>query len=216
MTDSHKRRQRRHLSLESLKPLEPNMRLIGVPAVLLSLTVSAGPLSAQATPGAAPAADSASPLGVFAHLTGEWEGTAWMVRGPGARHEVRQQEWVQVHAGGTVVAVKGVGTATTEPGDAQVVHDAFAIIHLDRDGRTPRMRAFVAGGYWLDVELTVQPDGYDWAMTDPRAGSIRYEMRIDDASRWVERGYVSRDQGATWSQFMEMTLTRVRQEPSPH
>ena len=115
-----------------------------------------------------------------------------------------------MHAGGTVISVKGVGTEKTTSGDEQVVHDAFAIIHLDRDGRTALMRAFVGGGRWLDVDLTVRPDGYDWAMTDPRAGMIRYEMRIDDEGRWVERGYMSRDGGATWNQFMEMTLTRVR------
>jgi hypothetical protein len=189
--------------------VEPIMRLMLVPAVLLSLAIGASTVAAQATHAAA-ASDSSSPLGVFAQLTGEWEGDAWMLRGPGARHEARQWERVEVHAGGTVIAVKGVGTETTAAGEEQVVHDAYAIIHLDRDGRTPRMRAFVAGGYWLDVELTVHPEGYDWAMTDPRAGRIRYEMRIDEAGRWVERGYMSRDDGATWNQFMEMTLTRVR------
>lgn len=183
------------------------MRLTYVPGMLLSLTL--GPALAAQTQATAPT-DSASPLGVFAHLAGEWEGDAWMIRGPGGRDEARQWERVEVHAGGTVIAVKGVGTMKTGGGRDTVVHDAFAIIHLDHDGRTPRMRAFVAGGHWLDVDLTVQPDGYDWAMTDPRAGRIRYEMRIDDAGRWVERGYMSRDDGATWHQFMEMTLTRVR------
>ena len=188
------------------------MHVMPVPVVLLSLSLllSLGPGALAAQTHTAASTDSASQLRLFAHLTGEWEGDAWMIRGPGGRQAARQWERVEVHAGGTVVAVKGVGTMKNDTGAEEVVHDAYAIIHLDRDGRTPRMRAFVAGGHWLDVELVVQPNGYDWAMSDPRAGKIRYEMRIDEAGRWVERGYMSRDDGATWNQFMEMTLTPVR------
>lgn len=187
------------------------MRLLFlVTATFAAIPLIPDPAAAQTAVAPPAVTDSASPLGVFARLGGEWEGDAWMLRGPGARRDARQWERVEVHAGGTVIAVKGVGTEATASGESRVVHDAFAVIHLDRDGVTPRMRAFVPGGRWLDVELVVRPDGYDWAMTDPRAGLIRYEMRIDEAGRWVERGFMSRDDGGTWTQFMEMTLTRVR------
>lgn len=180
--------------------------LLTLPVLFAALAAGTTAAAAQSAP--APA-DTTDGLAVFDRLLGEWEGPAWAIRGPGGRHEVFQREWVERHAGGTVIAVKGVGTE--QVGDeARVVHDAFAVIHLDRDGRTPRMRAFTPGGRWLDVELTVRPDGYDWGFADPRAGLVRYEVRFDEQGRWVERGFISRDDGASWQPFMEMTLTRVR------
>lgn len=183
------------------------MRVLPVTAVFVAALAAAARAQTEAGVQQASETQATSSLGVFAHLTGEWEGDAWMLT-PGGRHEARQWEKVEVHAGGTVIAVKGVGTEKVEAGEPRVVHDAFAIIHLDRDGRTPRMRAFIPGGRWVDADLMVLSDGYDWSMSDPRAGRIRYEMRVDGAGRWVERGFASRDDGKTWMQFMEMTLTR--------
>lgn len=188
------------------------MRFAHLAAAVLIAATAASPATGQSAAPAQPTPAAAS-LGVFEQMLGEWEGDAWMLRGPGARHEVRQWERVERHAGGTVIAVKGVGTEHPAGGPPRTVHDAFAVLHLDRDGATPRMRAFVTGGRWLDVELTVHANGYDWAMTDPRAGQIRYEMRLDEQGRWVERGFMSRDEGNTWTQFMEMTLTRKTGAP---
>jgi hypothetical protein len=150
-----------------------------------------------------------TPLGVFDKLDGEWAGPAWIVMGPDGRHEVSQREWVRPVAGGTVITVQGVGNERLEDGTDKIVHDAFAVIHLDHDGVTPRMRAFTAAGRWMDMELTVRADGYDWSMEDPRAGTIRYEMRLDGDGRWIEKGFMTRDEGKTWSQFFEMNLRRV-------
>lgn len=157
------------------------------------------------------AAQTASPpsrLGVFGSVQGHWEGEAWMIRGPEGRVSVRQQEWVSLEAGGTVVTVKGLGTAA-RAGKTDTVHIAFAVIHasLSEEGKI-LMRAFTTDGRWLDPEITRTPNGYNWTMQDPRAGQIRYEMTLDDQGRWIENGYFSRDNGANWTQFMGMVLNR--------
>ena len=164
---------------------------------LLSLTLST-PLVAQ---------QASSTLGIFPKLVGEWEGKAWIVMGPDGRHDVQQRETVATAAGGTVITVRGLGVEKLPDGSERTVHDAYAIIHLDHDGTTPLMRAFTAYN-WMDMDLVVNDAGYTWRMDDPRAGKIRYEMHLDEQGRWVEQGFASRDDGKTWNQFFEMTLTK--------
>jgi hypothetical protein len=166
-----------------------------IPALLLS-----APLAAQAT---TPATDH---LAVFKQLIGEWEGDAWSMRREG-RVEVRQKEWVSTEAGGTMIAVRGLGMRTVE-GKEQPVHQAFAVIHHNHDGTGIMMRAFTAEGHWLDPEIVATEQGYTWYMTDPRIGRIKYEMVLDEQGRWVENGYYSRDDGKSWTHFMGMVLTR--------
>ncbi len=166
--------------------------LIGVLAALAS------PLAAQ---------QAAAPHGVFATLQGHWQGPAWSLRREG-RVEVTQDEWVWTEAGGKVIAVRGLGTRSNA-GKVDTVHHAFAVMHLNHEGTALQMRAFTAEGRWIDPEIEVTEKGYTWRMTDPRVGKIRYEMVIDEQGRWVENGYFSRDDGATWTPFVGMTLSRL-------
>jgi len=173
--------------------------------LLCFLVGVASPLTAQG----APQPPDTMALGVFHALIGQWEGKAWMMTQAG-RQDVRQRETVRRAAGGTVISFEGLGTMPLPGGGDRVVHDAYGLVFLDHDGKTPRMRAFKADGNWLDMELSVSPTSYTWKMTDPRAGLIRYEMSMAPGPAWVEKGFMSRDEGKSWIQFFEMTLNRVR------
>lgn len=176
--------------------------------VLASLLIAA-PVALHAQ---APVAMGTPPqLELMKRLVGEWEGSAWMIMGPGGKVEAHQRETVEAVAGGTAFSIKGLGTAKDPDGTVRTVHDAFAVITLDHDHATPMMRAHVAlGANWLDPEFKINANGYTWSMKDPRAGTIRYEMVFDDQGRWVEKGFMSRDEGKTWMPFFEMTLTKKR------
>lgn len=172
-------------------------------ALLLTPTLA---MSQAHTPPAPPA-----PLALFARLVGEWQGEATAVMGPGAKHVLRQTERVEAVAGATAFAVRGRGFEKMADGREQMTFDAFAVIYLDHDHATPRMRTFtMQGGNWTDPEFTLSADGYQWSMRDPRAGLIRYVMTFDQEGRWVETGAVSRDEGATWFPIFEMKLRRVK------
>lgn len=167
--------------------------------LMVCTALLAGPLAAQtATPAAG--------LGALGTLVGEWEGDAWSMRAEG-RLAVRQREWVAHEAGGTVLAVRGIGTITAN-GQDRVVHHAFAVIHQNHEKSGIMMRAFTAEGHWLDPQIELTPRGYTWQMTDPRYGLMKYVMIIDDQGRWIEDGFLSRDGGKTWIQTMGMVLTR--------
>ena len=169
------------------------------PLLLLTL-IAAIPCAAQQ---AAPA----SPLGIFFTHTGTWEGESWTIRGPQGKVVTRQRETVGHEAGGHVLTIHGLGTMV-RAGKTDTIHHAFAIMHLSQDGTRLHMRAFTAEGRWLDPEITATPRGYNWQMADPRVGLIKYEMRIDEQGRWIEDGYMSRDDGKTWMHFLGMVLVK--------
>lgn len=178
------------------------MRTLALVSILI-----AAPVAAHAQ---APAILGTPPeLELMKRLVGVWEGGAWMITGPGGKVVVAQRETVEAVAGGTAFSVKGFGTTKLPDGTVRTVHDAFAVITLDHDHKTPMMRAHVAaGGNWVDPEFKINATGYSWSMSDPRAGMIRYEMIFDAQGRWVEKGVMSRDEGKTWMPFFEMTLTK--------
>ncbi|MES2125426.1 MAG: hypothetical protein V4503_12135 [Gemmatimonadota bacterium] len=178
-------------------------------SLLLTSLLIAAPVALHAQ---APAPMGTPPqLSLMTRLVGVWEGEAWMMMGPGNKQVVQQRETVEPVAGGTAFSIKGLGTQKLPDGSLRTVHDAFAVIALDHDHATPMMRAFVAlGGNWVDPEFKLSDSGYTWKMNDPRAGVIRYEMSFDDQGRWVEKGYMTRDEGKTWMQFFEMVLTKQK------
>lgn len=141
-------------------------------------------------------------------LTGEWEGTGWIVMGPSGRHEFRQREVVRGVAGGTVLVIEGLGVSTEAGGGEEAVHQAFAVISLDMERDRFRMRAYRADGGEVDVEPTIGYGKLVWGFRDPRGPEIRFTVEVK-GDTWHEIGEVSMDEGATWMQFFEMTLRRT-------
>jgi hypothetical protein len=161
----------------------------------------AAPLVAQQ------AAPPTGPVAQLSYLLGEWKGEAVIDMGPGGKHQATQQEWVRTAAGGTVITVIGQGVERQPDGSDRLIHDAFAVIYPDREGK-PAIRAFRAGNY-IDPEFVLADKGFTWSYDDPRAGRIRYTVVLTPDGRWSEIGERSADGGATWTRFYEMTLVRA-------
>ena len=164
--------------------------------MLLALPV---PLSAQSTFTLKP------PVDQLAWMVGEWEGPATSRRGPEV-HTLRQTERVEVQSGGMTLAVRGRGYEKMADGSEKVTFEAFAMIFKERDGSLA-FRAFSMDGHYIDPTIVMKPDGLIWSFNDPRIGQVRYTTTHTPADEWHETGEWSRD-GATWTQFMEMTLKR--------
>jgi hypothetical protein len=145
----------------------------------------------------------------LAFLHGRWEGTGMMLRGPGTEQPARVVETVQPKLGGAILLIEGVGRIGA-PGaaDEKVVHHALGVISFDTDAKQYRMRAYRADGRFVDPELVVEDKRIVWTFTDPRAGTVRYTITVNDNGQWHELGEMSRDGGKSFSQFFEMTLDR--------
>jgi hypothetical protein len=167
-------------------------------AVVMLLTLP-GFLSAQSTFTLKP------PVDQLAWMIGEWEGPASSRRGP-EMHTLRQTERVEIQSGGTAIAVRGRGFEKMADGSEKVTFEAFAVLFRNRDS-TLALRAFSMDGNYIDPTIVMKPDGLVWSFADPRIGQVRYTTTRTPADEWHEIGEWSRD-GATWTQFMEMTLKR--------
>jgi hypothetical protein len=142
-------------------------------------------------------------------MVGVWEGEGSMRLGPGDPVAARVVERVQPKLGGTVLQVEGEGK-TGSPGsaDEKIVHQALGLITFDPESKTHRMLAFKRDGKRVEVPIIIGEKSIEWGFDDPRAGKIRYRMRVDEKGRWLETGDMSRDEGKTWSPFFQMTLTK--------
>jgi len=187
------------------------MRTALAVGVIVSLFVLSFPSRLRAQHGAPPPIEQMKKL---SFLHGRWEGTGTMSRGPGTEQAARVVETVQPKLGGAILLVEGIGhTGAPGAADEKVVHHALGVISFDPDTNQYRMRAYRADGRFVDPTIVVEDKRIIWTFADPRAGTIRYTITINDKGQWHELGEMSRDGGKTFSPFFEMTLDRKGDAP---
>jgi hypothetical protein len=175
--------------------------------VFTILVLAATPVVAQ-QPGAA----NREALKKLEFLAGKWKGDATVSRGPKETMIVKQSENVQFKLDGTVLLVEGVGRGKSPGKDEEgIVFQALGVMSYDAQAKKYKVKAYRAEGQSVDADMTVSEKGLVWGFKEPQSGiEIRYTMSITPKSEWHEIGEYSQD-GKTWSKFIEMTLTRVKE-----
>jgi hypothetical protein len=176
-------------------------------SALLASLLSLSTLSAQGPDAGGAAARAA--LDRLSWIEGEWVGPAWYQMGP-RRSNAAQKERIYRAAGGTVLVIHGLGTAS-DPGapPGLVLHDAFAVVHWDAARQQYVMKTHVANGNSLEVVLEVGEKRIVWGFENQAIGRMRYTISLTPDGTWQEIGERSADQGATWTKFLEMNLKKV-------
>ena len=170
-------------------------------------------LSAIAALGLSVAAFAQSPaptgeLAKAAFLLGKWQGGGWIELGPNRRSEFRQFETISSRLGGDLIVMEGLGKRTAPDGTEIVTHEALGILSWDAKQQKALMRAYRAGGQFVDADVTLQPNRLTWQFRIAGVGDTRFTIVLDEQGRWFEIGEMSRD-GAEWRKFFETTLSRV-------
>ena len=175
-------------------------------ALLVSLMSLVPSVVMQAPPSPTAQLDAMKKL---SFLLGEWRGTGWMQFG-GRRNEFNASETATVRAGGVVLMVEGRHTVDI-PGmpEPRVVHEAFGVMAYDESAGVYRFDAYLGTGRHSTFEARCDGKTVVWGYEDPRMGKVRYTVSLDEKGRWHEIG--ERHEGEdNWTQFFEMTLSRVK------
>lgn len=140
-------------------------------------------------------------------LLGDWEGTARISRGAAGPIEVAQSERVRPLIGGHALLIEGTGR---DPADtSRVTFRAAAVVSYDPKARRYAMQTFLPGGRGTRADVEAGPNRLVWRS---ETGEVRYTIWLDDEGRWRETGEHTRDGGATWHRFIEMSL--VKRKPA--
>lgn len=143
----------------------------------------------------------------LAWLEGAWTGEAWFQMGP-RKVTVRSTETVTPKLDGLVLIVEGLHKSG-EAGAERVVHDALGVLTAADDGSSYSFTTWLANGRGGSHTGEWKDGAFVWGMENPVQGKVRYTIRRDPQGRWHEIGESSRD-GAAWTRFFEMTLTKAR------
>ena len=152
-------------------------------------------------------ARASDPMRELDYLIGRWTGEGSILLGPEGPQPARVTEVAESKLGGELLLIEGTGVALIE-GEEKQVHHGLALIRYDREAGGYRALTCKAGGICSEVEVVVGDRTARWGFDDERVGTVRYRLRITESGEWHEVGEVSRDMGATWVKFMEMTLRR--------
>ncbi|MBV9493577.1 MAG: hypothetical protein JOZ54_04985 [Acidobacteria bacterium] len=147
------------------------------------------------------AADDA-PMKKVAWLAGTWQGDGWIIGRGDEKSTFHQTEVVKLEAGDLVLVIDGTG----KDDKGKVVHDAFAVVDYDSAAKQYRWHSWRAGGGDHQTAPEVSDGRFVWGM-DVQGGKMRYTITKTAEGKWFEVGEFTRD-GAQWSKFFEMTLTR--------
>lgn len=166
----------------------------------------------QGRPEAPGANEARQAMQKLAWLAGRWHGTATVMQGPGGGMKIQQSEDVRYKIFDTTLLIEGTGRepgADGKPGE--IVFQALAVVTYDPQTKGYKMRAITERGS-VDPRIDVGEKELTWGFSTP-GGMVRYHITLDEQGRWHETGEFSRDEGATWTKMLEMTLERVEEKP---
>jgi hypothetical protein len=139
-------------------------------------------------------------------MAGEWKGEAVVRRGPGEPQRIQQTERIQSKLGGKILLIEGEGRND----QGEIVHDALAVISWDEAKKAHRFSTYLFNRPSAETTLHVTgPNTAEWGLDTPQ-GRMRYTITHTEKGEWVEIGEFSRDDGKTWSPFIEMRLSKVK------
>jgi len=179
---------------------------------ITALALAALPLAAVAQ--TAPPAGAMRPAGPdlatqqaamarLSWMVGDWEETGWLYM-PGGRQTFRQVEKIEMRLSGGVMVIEGRGYAGKPEA---LMFNALGVVSYDDMKGEYGFRSW-ARGYFTDAKAEVlNGPQLRWTMTFPGM-TIRYTIRQTPEGRWAEIGERSTDNGASWTQFFEMNLTK--------
>lgn len=140
----------------------------------------------------------------LAGMMGDWRGEA-AVTFPATR-TVHQSEHIESAMNGLLLVIRGAGYAdATRSGEP--IFNAFGVISYDDARDLYEFRVYNDGRAATATARFLDDGRLEWTMNFAPV-IIRYTITLGENS-WREVGEMSRDNGATWMQTIEMNLTRV-------
>ena len=156
-----------------------------------------------------PPASHVRAMADLSFLLGRWEGRGAVETAPGQRYAFTSAEEVRMHLDGLVMTIEGIHFASV-PGDQRgpKIHHAFATIRFDSTRGDYAITATRLDGATIEARGRAQDGSFIWGFQDPRAGHLRYTIRLSPDQHWTEIGERSSD-GVVWTKYFEMTLSKV-------
>lgn len=142
--------------------------------------------------------EAQSAIGKLGFISGEWEGTGWIMGRDGQRHNFVQTEDVQFKLDSTVLLIEGLG----KTGDV-VTHNALAVISYNKEEGNYLFRSYLSSGLGGTFSGEIKGDTFIWYPGE----DMRYVIWINEEGQWQEKGEMNRI--GNWFQFMEMKLDRA-------
>lgn len=136
----------------------------------------------------------------LAFLTGNWEGTGWIMTEDGNRYQFEQTELVQFKLDGTALLIEGRGMR-----EGQIIHDAMAVVTYNHEEENFSFRSWLNTGQGGEFKGELIDDIFYWYIED----NMRYVIYLNTKGQWYEKGEYNTG-GDNWFQFFEMTLDKVK------
>jgi len=173
---------------------------------LAAIFLVAAPATAQ-QPGAA----NREAMKKLDYLAGKWRGDATVTLGKDPK-PLKQTEDVQYKLDGVVLLVEGIGRGKLPGKDEDgVLFHALAVMSYDVQAKRYKINAYRMEGQSVDADVTLTERGFIWGFKQPERGvEVKYTLTLTPKDEWHEFGEYSLD-GKTWTKFIEMKLTRVKE-----
>lgn len=133
----------------------------------------------------------------LAFITGQWEGSGWMIGVDGVRHEFTQSENIRFKLDTTAILIEGKGFA-----GGRAVHNALAVIRFNATENRFDFYSFLSSGKEGVFKAFIENGELVWYLNE----GMKYTVRIDDKGNWYEKGEMN--MGESWFQFFETNLHR--------
>jgi len=136
-------------------------------------------------------------------LSGEWEGTAFLLGQDGRRQEVTHQLAFEPQLEGTMFLINENVRLAGDTLFQNLAFFGYDVLHSQYN-----LHAFTSGGVQMSAYVEVLEDKMIWRFHS--SGHIyRYTAHLTTQGQWHQIGEVSSDEGKSWVPFLESMLNRV-------
>ncbi|TVQ19419.1 MAG: hypothetical protein EA361_00785 [Bacteroidetes bacterium] len=135
----------------------------------------------------------------LAFITGNWEGTGWIIAEDGNRYNFDQTELVQFKLDDTALLIEGRGMR-----EGEKIHDALAVVTFNHQNQNYTFKSWLNSGLGGEFKAELIDNVFYWYPGE----NMRYIIYINEKGQWYEKGEYNMG-GDNWFQFFEMTLDKV-------
>jgi hypothetical protein len=141
-------------------------------------------------------------------MTGEWEGSGWMMLQDGTKSEFDQTEKVYFKLSNTLLIIEGRGI---DKESGSLIHDAYAVIKYQPEEDLYRFESFLSNGNGTITKGKLEnEDTFVWWMDQASGSRIIYTIDFSEEGTWKETGeYLAAPEAENGRKFFEMTLRKV-------
>ena len=146
-----------------------------------------------------------SSINKFRFMEGIWKGNGWVLNGD-TKEFFKETETITTKLSGTVIQMEAFGVTVNDKNN--IINDALGLLLYNAGKKEYELHIYQSDGSKIVADVRLNNiNEMEWSVTISSTLKIKYNIKVR-GTKWFEAGFKSTDNGVSWKQSFEMTLSK--------